>query len=211
MKSPPSFDEFAATRRRRRAVAETDAALSREGALEEDQLVSSLHIPVVMLGVISVEIVLMTYGFVYPALRAYLEGMISRLPIDSSSSGFLVRGLPMVLTLLSRVATYLCIALWLVSFAEAAVFLYNAMGAGSGKFGWRGVMRSLMARPFQIVDMGVMLLNGPIVFLTSTNASEWGLKKSVGVGWCLYVKRTHARALEMLLLSQFHVPNPPPP
>lgn len=154
-------------------MAETDAALSREGALEEDSMVSSLHIPVVMLGVISLEIVLMTYGFVYPALRAYLEGMISRLPIDSSSTGFLVRGLPTVLTLLSQVAAYLSIALWLVSFAEAAVFLYNAMGAGSGKFGWRGVVRSLTARPFQIMDMGVMLLNGPIVFLTSTNTSEW--------------------------------------
>jgi len=166
----PAFEEFAAGRRRKRAAQDTDAAVSAN-LREDDTYLSSLLAPLVILSVISVEVLLMTYGFIYPTLRALIDGAISKLPLDSSTSGFLVRLIPTALQLANQGVAYLSVVLWLASFTEAAIFVYGVVGTeGTWKFGWKGVFRALTARSLHITDIGIMLINGPVVFTTTPNS-----------------------------------------
>ena len=200
-KAPPStFNEYVAALNRTRSTAATEAALSQSGAVDgEEPGLLPLRAGVGVLALIGLELCAMTYGFVYPTLRVLSESVVARLDLSSSLTGLALRAVPGALIGANWACGYLAIALWLVSFAEAVLFVASTLAAQGKSTTLLGYLGAFTERPLRLADLGVMLLNGPVVFATSTSSSACAPPSRWPAGPC---------ALSTLLTL---TPSPPSP
>jgi hypothetical protein len=176
MKPPASFNEYVATVNRGRSAAETDAALAQgagapAGGGEAAQLDARLGSGVGVLAAIGLEVLVMTFGFVCPVLRAQADALVASLDLSPSYSGLLLRALPGALRGAQWACGYAAVLLWLLSFAEAALFVASAVAARSkGASAW-GVAAALGERPLRLLDAAALAVNGPVVFAAKATSS----------------------------------------
>ena len=181
-KAPANFGEFVATLNRSRSAAETDAALAQGGvggggaggAGGAAQLDLRLGSGVAAVALAGAELAVMTFGFAQPVLLQAAEAVVARLDLAPTYSGLLLRALPGALRAAQWAAGHAAILLWLLSFAEVALFLASALAARSqGASAW-GVAAALGERPLRLLDALAMALNGPVVFTAKTTSSACG-------------------------------------
>ena len=167
LKPPGSFGEYQATLSRQRSAAETDAALA-QGAGEEGSLLEpgllQLRAGVGVLALIGLEVAAMAFGLVYPALRALMDAVVARLDLSPTYSGLLLRGVPGALGAINWALGYACILLWLLSFAEAVLFVASTVAAQSKTTKLMGYAAALGERPLRLLDLGTLVLQGTVVF-----------------------------------------------
>jgi hypothetical protein len=173
MKPPASFNEYVATMNRSRSAAETDAALAKSAAAAADggegggaggALDLRLGTGVGVLAVIGAELAVMTLGFALPVLRAQADALVAGLDLSPTYSGLLLRALPGALRAAQWASGYAAMLLWLLSFAEAALFLASTFAARSKGASVWGLAAALGERPLRLLDAAALALNGPVVF-----------------------------------------------
>ena len=164
----PNYEEFTAAQRRRRALHDTAAALAADeataaaaaslGGAAEDAFLASAQAHAAMLVVIAVQLCCLMYELCYLRMASTV-GAFAALPGHSGLALLLAQALPPTMRLVRTGFGYLVIGLWLVSFAELALFLQGAWVA-RGKRGVAGVAAAVMERPLRACDAVAVLLSG---------------------------------------------------
>jgi hypothetical protein len=172
-KPPANFNEYMASVKRTRSTIETEAALQQQGEDVEDSGLQRLRAGTGVLALIGLEILLMTFGYISPALLRASDTLVATLDDSPTYSGLFLRTLPGGLRVASWAGRYLAILLWLLSFAEAALFMSSKLSSMGKTAKFWTYVEALAERPLHLIDIGLMVLNGIVVFTVATNSGAF--------------------------------------
>lgn len=177
--APANYDEFSASRRRKRAVQESVAAVSAAEAAAvatagpaEDAFVGAAKAHGAVLAVIALQFVCLLFELVHPSLASWTVVFGAR-PGLAGLALVLSQLLPPVLSALRAALAYFVLGLWLASFAEVALFLQSCW-ASRGARGFAGLAMAVLERPLRAADaMAVLLLGSALLFAVGPRALGW--------------------------------------